>query len=165
MNPNIAMNFSPHGTHLLANEESFRGYVYDDKTGKPWKINGNKGKPTIGFGHLIPQDKNGKLLEDFSKGITREEGERLFQRDLKRYVDAIRIFATQPLTQNQFDACVSLCYNIGVQAFKGSSVCRFINAKSYGAAANAFLMWKFDDHHDPVLLPRRNRERTLFLTP
>ena len=38
-------------------------------------------------------------------------------------------------------ACVSLAYNIGLRAFRGSSVCSLTKRKEYQAAANAFLRW------------------------
>lgn len=164
--PNANMKFSPAGAHLLANEEGKKLYVYDDKTGKAWNYKGpNIGCPTVGIGHLIPRDSTGKLLEYFEDGITAEQAERLFIRDLKRFTDAVALFTTQPLNQNQFDACVSLCYNIGVGNWSRSSVLKCINAKQYDAAANMFLLWKYDSHKEPVLLPRRKRERQQFLKP
>jgi len=166
MNANSAMTLSQNGAHFIANEEGCRLEVYDDKTGNKWDFTpGAKhaGYPTIGIGHLIPQDKNGRLLEHFENGITQDQAYSLFARDQKRYIDAVKIFALVPLTQNQFDACASLCYNIGVEAFRRSSVVRFLNQKNYSAAANAFLLWKFDSHGHPVLLPRRQRERLFFL--
>ena len=45
------------------------------------------------------------------------------------------------LTQSQFNACVSLCYNIGVEAFAKSSVARLLNERRYQAACHAFALW------------------------
>jgi lysozyme len=67
--------------------------------------------------------------------------------------------------QNQFDALTSLIYNIGVAAFRGSELVRLVNARSYQAAADQFLLW---DHVKGVVVPgllaRRQHERALFLS-
>ena len=64
-----------------------------------------------------------------------------------------------PLTQNQFDALYSLCFNIGETNFKKSTVVRKLNEKDYQGAADAILMW----NKPAVLEGRRKRERALFL--
>jgi lysozyme len=65
-----------------------------------------------------------------------------------------------PLTQNQFDALYSLCFNIGEGAFKKSTVVKRLNANDYKGAADAILMW----NKPSVLEKRRKRERDLFLS-
>ena len=45
------------------------------------------------------------------------------------------------LTQNQFDACVSLSFNIGVGGFKKSSVVKRINSDDFPNVPDAFMMW------------------------
>ena len=68
----------------------------------------------------------------------------------------------------QFDAMVSLCFNIGVGAFRSSTVLRQHRAGNYAAAGDAFLMWD-KDHQDgvlvevPGLLKRRQIERAFYL--
>src|SRR6202035_3888215 len=52
---------------------------------------------------------------------------------------------------HQFDALVSLCFNIGAGGFHSSTVLRQHRAGNYAAAADAFLMWD-KDHHDGVLV-------------
>jgi lysozyme len=55
---------------------------------------------------------------------------------------------------------VSLCFNIGVNGFAGSSVARDLNAGNVQAAADAFLLWD----HPEELLGRRKVERAQFLS-
>jgi lysozyme len=68
---------------------------------------------------------------------------------------------------NQFDAMVSLAFNIGSRAFRSSTVLRQHRAGNYLAAA-AFLLWD-KDHQDgqlvvvPGLLRRRQIERAYYL--
>ena len=51
------------------------------------------------------------------------------------------VIGNAPTTQGQFDAMVSLAYNIGVGGFAKSSVLREHKAMNYEAAAAAFVMW------------------------
>jgi len=64
-----------------------------------------------------------------------------------------------PLRQGQFDALHSLCFNIGEDKFKQSTVVRKLNEGDYQAAADAILLW----NHPPEIQKRRKRERALFL--
>ena len=83
-----------------------------------------------------------------------------------------------PVTQAQFDALVSLEWNIGVgrvddpetpqnerKGLKGSSVIRYHRAGDYQAAADAFRPWnKADGKVIPALVRRREEERALYLS-
>ena len=64
-----------------------------------------------------------------------------FMNQIKAYEDGVRAAVKVPLTQSQFNACVSLCYNIGVKAFSGSTVARRLNERKYKAACEAFELW------------------------
>jgi lysozyme len=69
------------------------------------------------------------------------------------------------LNQNEFDALVSLDYNIGGGAFDRSTVLRKLNANDRQGAADAFLMWVQPGSVNTVgLTRRREAERALFLT-
>lgn len=52
-----------------------------------------------------------------------------------------KLIGHAPTTQDQFDAMVSLAYNIGIGNFKRSSVLRAHKAGDYAAATAAFAMW------------------------
>ena len=69
-----------------------------------------------------------------------------------------------PVTQYEFDACVSLAYNIGVHAFGASTLARKLNAGDIAGAAQAFLSW---DHAGSAvsegLFRRRKAEMAMFL--
>ena len=68
------------------------------------------------------------------------------------------------LTQNQFDALVSLTYNIGSTAFKNSTLLKKLNAKDYTGAADQFLVWnKGGGKVLKGLVRRREAERALFI--
>lgn len=69
------------------------------------------------------------------------------------------------LNQNAFDACMSLVYNIGLGAFKSSTMLKLILQHKLSLAAEEFPKW---DHVQgvvsPGLLARRLAEQTLFQT-
>ncbi|PJI51440.1 hypothetical protein CTI14_60360, partial [Methylobacterium radiotolerans] len=56
--------------------------------------------------------------------VTQAEAEALFATDLRPYVAAVRATLAQPVPQPFFDACCSLCFNIGQPNFAQSSVVR-----------------------------------------
>ncbi|ELI8281136.1 glycoside hydrolase family protein, partial [Yersinia enterocolitica] len=58
----------------------------------------------------------------------------------------------------------SLIFNIGPTAFANSTVLKRLNDGDYQGAADAFLMWKKAGNNPDILLPRRQRERALFLS-
>ncbi len=67
------------------------------------------------------------------------------------------------LRQHQLDALVSFCYNVGQNAFRGSTLLKAINQRDAVATAEQWLRW---DHVGgkvvPGLLRRREAELTLF---
>jgi lysozyme len=130
---------------FVTKEEGFRSKAYAD----------SKGLMTIGVGHLIkPEESN---LKDIT--LTTEQVEDLLRNDLKWCDEAVNQSIKVPLTQNQYDALYSLCFNIGATHFKESTVVRKINQGDLNGAADAFLMW----NKPPELEGRRKRERALFL--
>ena len=73
--------------------------------------------------------------------ITLDEAQKLFATNLPQYEQAVNSAITVPLEQHEFDALVSLCYNIGGNAFKHSSIVRNINAGDKARAAIRILDW------------------------
>ena len=115
---------------------------------------------TIGYGHTDPA----VVVEGLT--CTQGEADAWLALDLHTAESAVNRLVTVPLDQNQFDACVSLCYNIGQGNFGTSTVCRKINMHDFPNAGMAFLMWdKINGEVSPGLVNRRKAERTLFLTP
>lgn len=67
------------------------------------------------------------------------------------------------LSQNQFDALCSFVYNVGLGAFKSSTLFAFLREKKYKEAANEFLRWDMaGKEHIDGLHKRREAERALF---
>ena len=115
---------------------------------------------TIGIGSTFWE--NGTRVKMTDKPITRERAIRLFHYTLESYVSAVNNAITVQLTQNQFDALVSLCYNIGTSGFSGSTLVRKINLKADSLTIQKwFLVW-CNAGGKPILLPRRKREFSLY---
>lgn len=73
-----------------------------------------------------------------------------------------------PVTQNQFDALLSLVYNIGAGAFAASTLLKRVKGKP-GDIREAFLMWNKATVNGvkvaiPGLTKRRNKEADLYLS-
>ncbi|MEQ1307615.1 lysozyme, partial [Acinetobacter bereziniae] len=67
-------------------------------------------------------------------------------------------------SQNQFDALVSLAYNIGINAFQNSTLLKRLNALEYLGAAQQFDVWiKAGGKTVQGLVNRRAVEKALFL--
>lgn len=118
---------------------------------------------TIGYGHTSAAGSP-RVYEGMT--ITQAEADAILVRDLVKYETAVDRALVREPSQPQFDACVSLCFNIGPGAFSGSSVARHFNAGNIVRAADAFLLWnKAGGRVLPGLEARRQDERKLFLSP
>ena len=130
---------------FITKEEGARNKAYKD----------SKGLWTIGVGHLIKADEQHLITAT----LTDEQVEELLRSDLKWCSEAVESSVKVPLTQNQYDALYSLCFNIGGTNFAKSTVVKKINENDLAGAADAILMWNKPE----VLVNRRKRERALFL--
>ena len=73
--------------------------------------------------------------------ITKDESQAMFATALAPREEAVdRLCKVKP-NQNQFDALVSLVYNIGEGAFARSTVLKLHNSGDFAGAAKAFQMW------------------------
>lgn len=145
------MSISPSGIDLIRNFESLRLNAYDDGVGV-W---------TIGYG--TTKYPNGIRVK---KGdtCTLDQAKAYMQNDLKSFEQTVNNTVKVPLNQNQFDALVSLAYNIGSTAFKNSTLVKRLNEGNYNAAANQFNVWvNAGGKRMQGLVNRRAAERTLFL--
>ncbi len=116
--------------------------------------------PTIGYGSTYYED--GTKVKMTDPPITKERAEKLFLDTLKHYEMCIYTSTRDDINQNQFDALVSLCYNIGTHAFKKSTLLKRVNKDPNGNdIEGAFLMWR-NAGGKPILLGRRQREYKLY---
>lgn len=110
---------------------------------------------TIGWGHT-------KGVKPGMK-ITQLKADQLLGQDLGAYIEAVDDSVKVPLNQNQFDALVSFCFNVGVNAFKTSTLLRVLNQGNYSEAANQFMRWtNAGGRKVQGLVNRRKAEKELF---
>lgn len=94
-----------------------------------------KDRPTIGWGTTGP---------DIHLGMTwtQEQADARFATDLNRFANSVEaMLSGSKTTQGQFDACVSLAYNIGAEAFRKSTLLRLHLAGESDQAAAQFDRW------------------------
>jgi lysozyme len=61
--------------------------------------------------------------------------------DVQKFEGALKRCVTVPLHQHEYDAFISLAYNIGDSAFCNSTLVRKLNAGDYAEACDQILRW------------------------
>lgn len=111
-------------------------------------------KITIGFGTtegVKPGDK-----------ITPPKALKRALDDVSKFEGAIRACVAVPLHQHEYDAFVSLAYNIGPSAFCGSALVRKLNAGDYAGACAEISRWVYQGGRVlQGLVNRRAHERAM----
>lgn len=159
--PNTANSTSPNTTKKTGNMTTSDKMVSIIKTEEGLSLRACKAIPseqywTIGYGHYGPE-------VGANQTITESEADALLRKDLKVFEDEVNSDIKVQLTQSQFDACVSLAYNIGVGAFAGSDIVKFINAGKFGHACVDFPSWrKAEGQVLQGLITRRQMEMEFF---
>ena len=144
-------SLSDNGMKLLEQFEGLRLEAYLDSAGIH----------TIGYGTIKYPD--GSVVKKGDK-ITKAQAKQYKLHDLKEFESTVNTSVKSPLTQNQYDALVSLSYNIGSGAFKDSTLLKKLNSGDYKGAAEQLLVWnKVNSKKVQGLVNRREAERNLFL--
>jgi lysozyme len=141
------MKLSASGLKFIEQQEGIRFNAYQDQRGI-W---------TIGVGHTGP---------DITQGLvaTQEQIDNWLLQDTQTAVNAVNRTTDVPLTQNQFDALCSLCFNIGQGNFGSSTLVKDLNAGNTAGAAAQFLVWnRVNGVPNAGLIRRRAAEQALFL--
>lgn len=113
------MELSAHGLVFIAGFERYREkeYLCTDK------------KRTIGFGHRL----YGK--ESYPNGVTVVKAMKLLVTDVQIKEERLHPFIKVDLNQRQYDALVSLAFNVGVGSLKVSRLIKAINRRDWITAA------------------------------
>lgn len=131
---------------------------YEDLRLKPYLC--EAGVPTIGIGSTYYADGTKVKLSD--KPISEDEAWELFYVTLKQYTDAVTKVVHVPLTENQYGALVSFTYNVGIGAFRSSTLLRKLNDKDFNVGME-FAKWNKVNHKvSNGLTKRRQAEWELF---
>lgn len=148
------MNISQNCLDLIKKWEGFRANAYLD----PVDI------PTIGYGTIrYPNEQKVPM----GNVISEPEAEDLMKLECDEFAEVVNQIVKVTLNQNQFDALVSFCYNVGAAAFQGSTLLKKLNAGDSTGAAEQFLVWN-KGTKDGIkviidgLTNRRKAEKALF---
>ena len=113
---------------------------------------------TIGVGHTGPDVHEGLM-------ITASDAVKLLYGDMLEADEAIDELVEVPLSENQRAALLSFIFNVGRNAFRGSTLLKLLNRSDYVAAGSQFPRWnKASGVVLPGLVKRRAAERKLFET-
>jgi len=140
------MKLSRQGLDLLMDREGCRLKAYKDSVGV-W---------TIGYGHT-----SGAGAPHVRQGmeITRKEAEEIFVRDVEEFEREVSAVLEREAKPHEFDAYVSLAYNIGGGAFSTSTTVKRFNEGRIKDAADTILWW----NKPPEIRTRRQGEHLQFL--
>ena len=148
-NPNRDRRISENGLAVIKRWEGFSAKAYKDLVGV-W---------TIGYGITDPSH----AFE--GNTITREFAEQLLIQHVAQDEISCRQLIKVPLSQPQWDAVVSLCYNIGPGAFARSTLLRKLNQSDFTGAYAEFPRWnRAGGKVVQGLVNRRKEEAGMFLT-
>jgi GH24 family phage-related lysozyme (muramidase) len=146
------MKTSNNGIMLIKNFEGCKLTAYQDTVGV-W---------TIGYGWT--QAVDGKPIRA-GMTINQNTAERLLKTGLVGYEADVSKMLKVGVSQCQFDALVSFCYNLGAKSLSTSTLMRKLNAGDKSGAADEFLRWnKAGGKVLAGLTRRREAERSLFLS-
>jgi lysozyme len=96
--------------------------------------------PTIGYGSTYYL--NGRRVTLLDKPITELEAFEMFKAIADKFADKVSKLVTTPVDQNQFNALVSLAYNIGPANFQKSTLLKKVNFNHNDPSIRAeFLKW------------------------
>jgi lysozyme len=147
-NPNHNRVISEEGLALVRKWEGFKAEAYRDIAGI-W---------TIGYGTTDPAHafEGNKISREFAAKLLRQHVS----------IDEVtcRNLVHVPLSQSQWDAVISLCYNIGTGAFARSTLLRKINNEDFAGAYQEIPRWnRAGGRVVQGLVNRRKEEADLFL--
>lgn len=128
---------------------------------KPYRD--SAGIPTIGIGCTYYE--NGKRVRMSDPIITLGRAISLFRKVVRLYELTVYSTTRDDINQNQFNALVSICYNIGPGEFKRSTLLKVVNKDPDDPQIrNEFAKWKYSGGK-PVLVERRRKDANLYFTP
>ena len=119
--------------------------------------------PTIGYGNTFYADGKPVKLGD---KITKQQADELLPAIVQKFAISVANAIKTSVSQHQFDAMVSLAYNIGIGNFIKSTLLGLVNKKASDIqVANEFMKWnKSNGKILEGLNKRRKSEAELYKT-
>lgn len=113
---------------LIQRFEAFSPTAYTDVSGHP----------TIGYGHLITADEQDLRGQTLSM----DDGLQLLQSDIDTRANIASLLDISLFNEAQIAALTSLCFNIGMHNFKGSSVKSSVKTHGTSSICEGFSSWR-----------------------
>jgi lysozyme len=154
-----ALNKTPFGAisdkifNTISSFEGFYQIPYFDFTGY-----------SVGYGSQYNWDAKRPVIK--TDIIDKETAKRWLINDAMEDYQVVQSIVKVPVTDNQLIALSSLSYNIGIGAFRDSTLLKLLNAGANKiAVSNEFDRWVFaGGKKADGLVKRRNAEKQLFLS-
>ena len=115
---------------------------------------------TIGVGHTGPV--NGQMIKA-GLTITTKQSEQLLQQDIQSHTRVLKQVVKVPLTQSQFDALASFCFNLGPNIITNPLLLQAINRKDWAETTKQMARYVYAGSIQlQGLINRRQAEIELF---
>ena len=152
--PVASLSMSAAGLEFVRGFESCHLEAYDD----------SEGYCTIGWGHLIERDSCAAIKDDegfkpFKNGIDQSAADRMFKADVGTVEATVKSKVQVPLFQHEYDALVSLLFNIN-SFRKCPKLLSKLNTKDYSGCCDEFA--DITNGGTPGLVTRRKAEMDIF---
>lgn len=158
------VKMSDKGIKLLKEWEGFKRTPYNDIANNP----------TVGVGHLLTKQElmcNGVIINtehgnkviSIDLPLSDQSIETLLRQDLEKAERAVDVVSIG-LNQNQIDSLISFAFNIGVAAFKSSTLFKRLKSRDFQDIPNQLKRWVHSGGKiSKGLVNRRNNEIKLWL--
>ena len=149
-----SLSVSNKGVEFVKGWEKLGLKPYDD----------SEGYCTVGWGHLIAKKTCASLTDDsrlmpFKEGITQANADAMMREDIQQVEDIVKARVQVPMFQHEYDALVSLIFNLG-----GFSKCpkllSKLNTRDYGGCCDEFA--DITNGGTSGLVKRRQAEMNIF---
>lgn len=119
--------------------------------------------PTIGYGNTFYENGTKVTLKD--PEITEGRATELLRFIIKSFEQHVDSYCIDTLTQNQFDAITSFCYNVGAGNLKTSTLLKKVNINHNDPTiVDEFMKWtRGGGKVLPGLVKRRKSEAELYI--
>ena len=141
------MQISNAGLQKIIQREGVFLHAYKDSVGV-W---------TIGTGHTSAAGLP-KVTPTLT--ITKQQNDQILRSDLAPIEAQAKKYIKVTVTQNQYDAIISIVFNVGPKFWSGTAI-KLLNQGNTKGAANAIMLW----NKPPEIIGRRRSEQQQFLTP
>jgi antitoxin component YwqK of YwqJK toxin-antitoxin module/GH24 family phage-related lysozyme (muramidase) len=156
------------GTKFRLSKKGFQ-HIMDEEKPKLIAYALGDGKITVGYGHAEPVATT-KLK--VGQKITKEQAKIYLKEDLKIAADGVRRMfrdwkkqdKNYKITQDMFDALVSMAFNMGVSGLRNTNLVDYLRDGDYKTAGQLIKKTNIDNDSFPGLEKRRYKESDMFLS-